>query len=113
MNVCTVFIFSAFLAVSYSQLLEDIPADFEPVLSKMVADTQSKVKIAKAKNGLEVEGHKAIARVIRHTNPESRIARTVIIENTPEALRAFGVKNIPKRFAKRSKNTKQKRFCLT
>ena len=78
-----------------SQLLQNIPADFQPILSKIISESKSKVKIAKASDTLEVKGHKAIARVIKHTDADSRFARTVIIQNSPEAYRAFGVRNAP------------------
>ena len=53
-------------------------------------------KIAKATDSLQIKGHKAIARVIKHTNSDSPVARTVIIQNSPEAHKAFGVRNVPK-----------------
>jgi len=97
-----------------SQLLDEFPEDFEPVLSKLHVDSPEKVKIAKAVENLEVEGHKAIAKVIKHTNPKSRIARTVIIQNSPEALKAFGVRNVPSTYQwekrKRSINGKRKSY---
>jgi len=79
-----------------SQLLQRFPADFQPILSKIIAQ-KDKVKIAKATDTLEIKGHKAIARVIKHTNADSPVARTVIIQNSPEAHRAFGVRNAPKK----------------
>merc|ERR1719350_201352 len=78
-----------------SQLLQSFPRDFQPILSKIISESKSKVKIAKASDALEVKGYKAIARVIKHTDTDSRFARTVIIQNSPEAYRAFGVRNAP------------------
>merc|ERR1711892_894613 len=83
------------IAAASSQLLEYIPADLQPVLSRIRGQSLAKVKIAKASGTLEVEGHKAIARVIKHTDANNPVARTVIIQNSPEAHRAFGVRNAP------------------
>ena len=84
------------------QLLETIPKDIEPLLSRMLKGT--KVKIAKANEGLVVDGHQPIAKVIKHTDRDSRLARTVIIHNTPEAFRAFGVRNAPGDVYEKSEN---------
>ena len=35
--------------------------------------------------------------VIQHNSESSPYARTVVIQNTPQAFKAFGVKNIPRR----------------
>merc|ERR1711892_138396 len=83
------------IAAASSQLLGYIPADLQPILSRIRGQSQAKVKIAKASGTLEVEGHKAIARVIKHTDANNPVARTVIIQNSPEAHRAFGVRNAP------------------
>jgi len=109
-----VILFMCLATFASSQLLDEFPEDFEPVLSKLHVDSPEKVKIAKAVENLEVEGHKAIAKVIKHTNPKSRIARTVIIQNSPEALKAFGVRNVPSTYQwekrKRSINSKRKSY---
>ena len=34
--------------------------------------------------------------MIQHNSESSPYARTVVIQNTPQAFRAFGVKNIPR-----------------
>merc|ERR1711881_549804 len=88
-----------------AQLLKSFPPDFKPILSKIIAE-KDKVKIAKATESLQVEGHKAIARVIKHTNTDSPVARTVIIQNSPEAHRAFGVRNVPKNILRKLQNKK-------
>ncbi|QQP53221.1 Putative LOC101165754, partial [Caligus rogercresseyi] len=44
----------------------------------------------------------SLARVIKHNNSESSIGQTIIIRNTPEAIKLFGIKNIPKDFFLRS-----------
>ena len=97
-----------------SQLLENIPRDFQPILSKIISESKSKVRIAKASNTLKVKGHQAIARVIKHTDADSRFARTVIIQNSQEAYRAFGVRNAPNKVLVRSeKETDDTSFLKT
>jgi len=95
-----VFVVQLLVFSTTGQLLKNIPPDFQPILSKIIAQRE-KVKIAKATDSLQVEGHKAIARVIKHTDTDSPVARTVIIQNSPEAHKAFGVRNIPKKILKK------------
>lgn len=66
------------------------------------------MKIAKATGSLQIEGHKAIARVIKHTDSDSPVARTVIIQNSPEAHKAFGVRNVPKNILRKFSQSSQK-----
>ena len=37
-----------------------------------------------------------LLQVIQHNSESSPYARTVVIQNTPQAFKAFGVKNIPR-----------------
>ena len=62
----------------------------------MVIDFQRKVQIARADQNVEVEPHQTLAKVIEHNDEDSPYVRTVVIQNTPQAYRAFGVKNIPR-----------------
>ena len=95
------------MVVAASQLLEEIPADIRPIFSKIMTGLQSKVKFAKASHILEVEGHKAIAKVIKHNDAGSRFARTVIIQNSPEAYQAFGVRNAPGKISGHLQNERE------
>ena len=94
------------VVVAASQLLEEIPADIQPILSKIMTGSKSR-KIAKASDSLEVEGHKAIAKVIKHNDAGSRFARTVIIQNSPEAYQAFGVRNAPRNISGHLQNERE------
>ena len=74
-----------------------IRPNFRPILSQLSPDTQDKVLIARADSEpvRGVEPSQTLAKVIQHNNRDSPYARTVVIQNTPQAFRAFGVKNIP------------------
>merc|ERR1711892_459049 len=100
-------VIASIVVVAASQLLEEIPADIRPIFSKIMTGLQSKVKFAKASHILEVEGHKAIAKGIKHNDAGSRFARTVIIQNSPEAYQAFGVRNAPRNISGHLHNDRQ------
>merc|ERR1711953_266575 len=72
-----------------------IRKNFRPIISRLSPDTQDKVLIARADSEPGVEPSQTLAKVIQHNNKDSPYARTVVIQNTPQAFRAFGVKNIP------------------
>merc|ERR1712062_449952 len=72
-----------------------IRKNFRPIISQLSPDTQDKVLIARADSEPGVEPAQTLAKVIQHNNRDSPYARTVVIQNTPQAFRAFGVKNIP------------------
>ena len=94
------------MSVAASQVLEQIPPDFQhAVLSKIILGPQYTLKVAKVTDDLHVEGHNAIAKVIKHKNA-GRFARTVIIQNSPEAFRAFGVRNVPRKLAEHMQKVK-------
>jgi hypothetical protein len=80
----------------------DVPKDFQPILEAIETDSKSKVKLAKAAGGKsagKLEGHKAIATVIKHKDRNGQgVAQTVLIPNNPEAHKAFGIKNVPRQF---------------
>ena len=55
-----------------------------------------------------------LAKVIQHNGSDSPYARTVVIQNTEQAFKAFGVKNIPQhiirswaRYKRRSQTSEQ------
>merc|ERR1719233_645018 len=102
-----VFLVPLMLFSTSAQLLHSIPPDFKPILNKIITRKEN-VKIAKATDSLKIEGHKAIARVIKHTDSDSPVARTVIIQNSPEAHKAFGVRNVPKNILRKSPPSSQK-----
>ena len=79
------------------------PAKFESIVSKLNKADKMHVKIEKVKRK-KLETTKAIASVIKHKNKD--IAQTVVIHNTPEAHRVFGVRNIPQKFLKSIRNIK-------
>merc|ERR1712242_35410 len=68
---------------------------FRPIISQLSPATQDKVLIARADSQPAVEPSQTLAKVIQHNSRDSPYARTVVIQNTPQAFRAFGVKNIP------------------
>merc|ERR1711953_919525 len=72
-----------------------IRKNFRPIISRLSPDTQNKVLIARADSEPGVEPSQTLAKVIQRNNKDSPYARTVVIQNTPQAFRAFGVKNIP------------------
>merc|ERR1711997_434383 len=63
--------------------------------TKLRPDTQDKVLIARADQEHGVTPRQTLAKVIQHNNSHSPYARTVVIQNTEQAFKAFGVKNIP------------------
>ena len=69
--------------------------NFRPIISRLSPDTQDKVLIARADSEPGVAPSQTLAKVIQHNSRDSPYARTVVIQNTPQAFRAFGVKNIP------------------
>ena len=69
--------------------------NFRPIISQLSPDTQNKVLIARADSQPGVEPSQTLAKVIQHNRRDSPYARTVVIQNTPQAFKAFGVKNIP------------------
>merc|ERR1719400_759521 len=80
---------------SQPQPQSHIRKNFRPIISRLSPDTQDKVLIARADSDPGVEPSQTLAKVIQHNNKDSPYARTVVIQNTPQAFRAFGVKNIP------------------
>merc|ERR1711953_740554 len=78
-----------------SQPQSHIRKNFRPIISRLSPDTQDKVLIARADSEPGVEPSQTLAKVIQHNNKDSPYARTVVIQNTPQAFRAFGVRNIP------------------
>merc|ERR1712203_928046 len=80
---------------SQSQSQSHIRKNFRPIISQLSPDAQDKVLIARADSEPGVEPRQTLAKVIQHNNRDSPYARTVVIQNTPQAFRAFGVKSIP------------------
>merc|ERR1712018_720689 len=74
---------------------------FRPIISKLTPDTQNKVLIARADSDHGVSPHQTLAKVIQHNASDSPYARTVVIQNTKQAFRAFGVKNVPQHIIQR------------
>ena len=88
--------------VSPVEVFLEVPKDFRPILQAIDTDNKDKVKLAKAGGGqkaAKLEGHKAIATVIKHKDRKGQgVAQTVLIPNSPEAHKAFGIKNVPRQF---------------
>ena len=76
------------------------PQEFKNIFGAIKQETKPNIKLAKVGPGVELEGHKPIAHVIKHGNQEDGVSRTVVIQNIPEAHKAFGIKNVPKQFFK-------------
>ena len=76
------------------------PKEFQNIFGAIKQETKPNIKLAKVGPGVELEGHKPIAHVIKHGNQEDGVSRTVVIQNIPEAHKAFGIKNVPKQFFK-------------
>ena len=76
------------------------PQEFQNIFGAIKQETKPNIKLAKVGPGVELEGHKPIAHVIKHGNHEDGVSRTVVIQNIPEAHKAFGIKNVPKQFFK-------------
>merc|ERR1712115_360409 len=74
---------------------------FRPIISKLTPDTQNKVLIARADSEHGVSPQQTLAKVIQHNASDSPYARTVVIQNTKQAFRAFGVKNVPQHIIQR------------
>merc|ERR1711971_1034466 len=77
---------------------------------KLSPDTRGKVLIARADEDVEVEPQQTLAKVIQHNGEDSPYVRTVVIQNTAQAFKAFGVKNIPKRILDSWARVKRRSF---
>merc|ERR550517_1997501 len=78
-----------------------VPARFRHLLAKLAPDTAGRVQIARAEQ--QLPAHLTLARVIQHNSPHTAYARTIVIQNTPQAHRAFGVRNVPSSWTARHK----------
>jgi hypothetical protein len=86
----------------------EVPKDIRPILQVIGPESKSKVKLTKAAGGngvggrkaAQLDGHKAIATVIKHKDRQNQggVDQTVLIPNSPEAHKAFGIKNVPRQF---------------
>ena len=72
-----------------------IPNEFNSIVSTIENKTKKQIKIEKAIKNKSNKRNNAIASVIKHS--DSPIAQTVVIQNTPEAHKAFGVRNAPRK----------------
>merc|ERR550517_1239851 len=80
-----------------------VPARFRHLLAKLAPDTAGRVQIARAEEQQQLPAHLTLARVIQHNSPHTAYARTIVIQNTPQAHRAFGVRNVPSSWTARHK----------
>ena len=85
-------------------------SNFKQIISKLSPETQDKVLIARADEKIDVEPHQTLAKVIQHNSETSPYVRTVVIQNTPQAFKAFGVKNVPKRIVEGWERYKRRSF---
>ncbi|CAB4054599.1 unnamed protein product [Lepeophtheirus salmonis] len=83
---------------------QNIPDNFEPLLDVAGSQDENSVQISEAASvqDLSKVSKSSFARVIKHNDSESSIGQTIIVRNTPEAIKLFGIKNIPKDFLLRS-----------
>eukprot|EP00094_Tigriopus_californicus_P014229 TCALIF_13782-PA protein Name:"Protein of unknown function" AED:0.41 eAED:0.41 QI:0/0/0/0.5/1/1/2/0/1114 len=75
-----------------------IPHDLKTIVDLVSEDAKKDLKFAQA-NGPDASKKAekaALAKVIQHNDQDRVVDKTVIIKNTPEALKVFGIKNIPK-----------------
>ena len=63
------------------------------ILSKLKNESKSKIKIEKAENGRKHQNNQPIAKVLKHK--DKPISHTILIKNTPEAHKLFGIRNAP------------------
>merc|ERR1711902_194418 len=80
------------------------------IINKLSPETKGKVLIARADEDIEVEPQQTLAKVIQHNGEDSPYVRTVVIQNTAQAFKAFGVKNIPKRILDSWARVKRRSF---
>ena len=66
---------------------------FKAILSQLNSDFRSKIKIEKADIDNDRKKAAALAKIIKHKN--SSVSHTILIKNTPEAHKIFGIKNAP------------------
>ena len=66
---------------------------FKAILSRLNSDFRSKIKIEKADIDNDRKKAAALAKIIKHKN--SSVSHTILIKNTPEAHKIFGIKNAP------------------
>ena len=71
----------------------DVNKQFKAILSQLNSDFRSKIKIEKADIDNDQKNAVALAKIIKHKN--SSVSHTILIKNTPEAHKIFGIKNAP------------------
>lgn len=72
---------------------QNVNKQFKAILSKLNTDFRSKIKIEKADADNDHKDASALAKIIKHKN--SPVSHTILIKNTPEAHKIFGIKNAP------------------
>ena len=72
---------------------QNVNKQFKAILSKLSTDFRSKIKIEKADGDNDHKDAEALAKIIKHKN--SPVSHTILIKNTPEAHKIFGIKNAP------------------
>ena len=71
----------------------NVNKQFKAILSQLNSDFRSKIKIEKADIDNDRKKAAALAKIIKHKN--SSVSHTILIKNTPEAHKIFGIKNAP------------------
>ena len=71
-----------------------LPARFRHLLAKLAPDTAGRVQIARAEEQQQLPAHLTLARVIQHNSPDTTYARTIVIQNTPQAHRFVEVESV-------------------
>ena len=72
----------------------NVNKQFKAILSQLNSDFRSKIKIEKADiDNDRKKAAAALAKIIKHKN--SSVSHTILIKNTPEAHKIFGIKNAP------------------
>merc|ERR1719350_2010908 len=91
-------------------IIGPVNRNFKQIINKLSPETKGKVLIARADEDIEVEPQQTLAKVIQHNGEDSPYVRTVVIQNTAQAFKAFGVKNIPKRILDSWARVKRRSF---
>ena len=88
---------------------KDVPEEIEDVLDVVHPEKKEGLKVGVAVGtGARKDAEKeSLAKVIKHKDKDSKVGKTVIIKNTPEAFKVFGVKNVPKEFFAKSEELKK------
>ncbi len=91
----------------------EVPEGFEPILEVVDSEEKDDLKIAEVVGGRKHKSAEkaSLAKVINHK--DSPVSKTVIIKNTPKAIKVFGIKNVPESLLQKGQENSEARPLST